>query len=271
MYNKKIKILLSVLLICVLLCGCDIRNYIYTEDSLKRVAAKSLKEKYGEEFTIHRAWDKCQTMFFADCSPKDNPEIVFTADIEKNGDGVVNDGYTQAAVAKKIDDTLKDDFKAIYGDCYTWSCISNYYNVPQYKEPMNVTVEEYFTDAELDNSLYIVYVDCSEISDESIDKECDFFEKRIPDMIKQKDIPDLCILVYFTTGELVNKCRECYATRSELDYDLDNEVENYKNIGLSYVDGKLDKVCLGSWFEENYGDYREFREGINTKTMREDD
>ncbi len=70
---------------------------------MKKVADKSLEEKYGEKFVIHGVWEGSQEMFFADCSPEDNPEIVFRADIRKNGDGVVADEYAQGVVAKEID------------------------------------------------------------------------------------------------------------------------------------------------------------------------
>ena len=136
------KMIACLLIMCVLLCGCDPRNYIYTKESLKRVAEKSLQEKYGEEFVIYRVWERSQEMFFADCSPKDNLEVMFTADINKNGDGVVADGYAQGVVAKAVDDVLRDDFKELFGDCYTRPYISNYYNVPEFLNAKEITIQD---------------------------------------------------------------------------------------------------------------------------------
>ena len=259
----RIKSIAYLFLICVLMCGCDYRNYFYTENSLKKVAEKSLEEKYGEEFVVHRVWNKSQTMFFADCSPEDNEEVIFTADIRKNGDGIVADGYAQGVVAKEVDDLLKDDFKKYFGDCYTLAFITNYYNVYKFSDAKNVSIDEYMKKVDLDDVGYFVYVDKSLILDETIDEECEFFEEVIPDMIEKKQIPDLCIKIYFTTGELKDKCKDYYSTHSDADFDLDNELDKYSNISLIYENGKLDKVYEGSWLNERYCEYKQFRENIN--------
>ena len=247
------------------LSRCDYRNYFYTEDSLKRVAEKSLEEKYGEEFVVHRAWDRSQTMFFADCSPKDNPEVIFTADIEKNGDGVVDDGYVQGLVAKQVDDILKPEFENFFGYYYTMPYNLSYYNEPTFKNIKDITVEEYIDKAKMTSMPYYIYVDMTKITGESIDEESELFEKDIPQMITNKEIPDMSIHIYFTTGELVDQCKEYFSEHVEIDYDLNKEIEKYNYINIKYEDGIVKEVYEGSFLDPKYGDYRELRENINNE------
>ncbi|MCM1102409.1 MAG: hypothetical protein NC079_08780 [Clostridium sp.] len=78
------------------------------------MAEKSLKKKYGEEFIIHNAWDRDQTRFYADCSPKDNRGVVFRACIYKNGKGVYGDEYPETVVALEVDEIFRDGFEEIF-------------------------------------------------------------------------------------------------------------------------------------------------------------
>ena len=167
----KRKFMAWLLLVCILLSGCgDWRNTFYTESSLKRVAAKSLKEKYGEEFVVHRVWNKSSSMFFTTWSPNDDPEVLFQADIRNNGDGVVADGYTQGVIAKELDEILKDDFQSLFSDCYTRARMPNYYNVPEFESPKDTTLQEYMSKVSFDlmGMGYDVFILLSEVTDESI-------------------------------------------------------------------------------------------------------
>jgi len=49
MKSVKFKMIAILLLCAVLLSGCDLRNYFYTEDGLKRVAEKSERQS-GRSF-----------------------------------------------------------------------------------------------------------------------------------------------------------------------------------------------------------------------------
>ena len=114
-------------------------------------------------------------MFFADCSPKDNPEVIFTADINKNGDGIVADGYAQGVIKKEVDNLLKDDFNELFGDCYTRPYISNYYNVPEFLNAKDITIQEYISEVDADVIClsYSVYVDASQLSNDTVEQERD--------------------------------------------------------------------------------------------------
>lgn len=270
----RIKSIAYLFLICVLMCGCDYRNYFYTEDSLKKVAEKSLEEKYGEEFVIHRVWERSQEMFFADCSPKDNPEVIFTADINKNGDGIVADGYAQGVIKKEVDNLLKDDFNELFGDCYTRPYISNYYNVPEFLNAKDITIQEYISevDADVICLYYSVYVDASQLSNDTVEQEREYLCNEIPKKIKNKIIPNLSIYIYFTTDELINRCKEYFSTHVDTDYDINRELDKYPCISLEYnKDGKLDELYKGSFLNPKYGEYQELRKDIDRDIPKEDE
>ena len=94
MSKIRIQLVSILVLLSLFLTGCNgWKNYIHTESSLKREAADVLEEKYDEEFVIHKVWIKNQTTFYATCSPKDDSEIVFEAQVYKDGSGIYKDVY----------------------------------------------------------------------------------------------------------------------------------------------------------------------------------
>ena len=253
------------------LYGCDYRNYIYTEDSLKRVAEKSLEKKYGEEFIVHRAWNRSQTMFFADCSPKDNPDVIFTADIRKNGDGIISDGYAQGVVAKEVDDVLKDDFKKLFGDCYTRPYISNYYNVPEFIDAKGITIQEYISKVNPDviGMSYGVYIDASQLSNDAIDRETEYLCNEIPKKIQNRNIPNLSIHIRFVTNELIEQCRTYFSDHVDIDSDLSEELRKHVKISLKYNQyGEIEEIYEGN-INRTYGEYRELRNNIDLLIPKE--
>ena len=252
------------------MCGCDPRNYFYTEDSLKKVAKKSLEEKYGEEFVIHRVWNKSQTMFFADCSPEDNEEVVFRADIRKNGDGIVSDGYAVGVVANEINDVLKDDFKRLFGDCCTNTYVHSYYKVPIFKNAKEATIDEYISLVDLDILSYYVYVDGLKLSNETIEIENEYLCKEIPRMIKNKIIPNLTIHIYFTTDELVKQYDDYLINHRNTEFEMNKNLDKYPNIHIDYRNGLVDSMYEGDIVNEKHAEYKEFRKDINNIILEED-
>ena len=249
--------MIALLLFCLTLYGCsrNLRNYFYTEESLKRVAAKALKEKYDEEFVIHDVWSKNQTTFFALCSPKYDNEVDFKADIYKDGSGVYADGYVQGIIAEQINENLQEDFQSLFKDCYTRAEMYNYYNLPIFENVKDITIEEYLSQVNVDFAGYDVFILSSEVSQETVDAEYEMFSKKIQDKVINGIIPDVVVDLYFVDEQMLKMSREYYATYEIHDSDFEKALDNYPNISFAYPDNKINKT---------YEEYKTLRMEIET-------
>ncbi|MCM1528271.1 MAG: hypothetical protein NC091_13640 [Bacteroides sp.] len=258
---RRLKFLLPVFLLlgCILLCGCDLRNYIYTEDSLKKVAEKSLKKKYGEEFVIHNVWDRDQTRFFADCSPKDNRDAVFLATIYKNGKGVFDDDYPEAVVELEVDELLRDGFDEVFENCYVKSYVIQFYTRPEFDSPRSLTLETYLEATNTRIGCY-VFVENSDISKEDIEREYQYLSETLPNDVKEGGITDgqfRDIRIYFVDKEVVEKCETYFLTHMDIRGEFDSETSKYIRFSDYYENGKL---------SQSYEEYWETRKQSKMKT-----
>ena len=90
-------------------------------------------------------------------------------------------------------------------------------------------------------------------------------------MIKNQKIPNLRIHIYFTTGDMIMKCRNYYRTHWDSDSDLNHELDKYSNISLVYEDGNIKEIYEGRAFNENYVEYEYFRKNIDKIEYKEED
>ena len=78
----------------------------------KERAAQLLEEKYSESFRIVRETKNSGTYFDVVASPKNNPEILFTASIDKNDDNF-SDDYVNRIVCWKINQMIIRNISSI--------------------------------------------------------------------------------------------------------------------------------------------------------------
>ncbi|MBR1703375.1 MAG: hypothetical protein IJ716_15725 [Lachnospiraceae bacterium] len=245
---KKHKFILPVVVILlgVWLCGCGSQNHVYTETGLKNVAEKSLHKKYNEEFVVHNVWSKNQDVFYADCSPKDNSEIVFRADVYKNGKGVEADNYKQTILAGEINRILKPYFEDVFGRCYTRCKLGRSYSVElriQEDQPIELQLKEYLHKYS-DFIVCSVFVEMHDASPNDIDEEYVFLTSTLLEKI-QSDIcpdvvPDLKVNLWFVDEETLKKSEVYFQTNTSIMGEFDSELMKYGNIIGIYKDGKID-------------------------------
>ena len=255
MKGHKIRLLAILLLFGILLCGCGLQNHVYTETGLKKVAEKSLKKKYNEEFVIHNVWSKNQDVFYADCSPKNNAEIVFRADVYKNGKGVSADGYVQGVVAEQINDILKSGFAEVFGECYTKGLVAFYHNEPNFKEINNITIQKYTEKSNLGFMVYYVFVDGRNLpAEDGIDREYIFLSETVKETINRnsaKDIiNDFTLVIWFLDEEMLKACKEYYSMNATSKGDFSMELEKNPKFICSYSNGTM---------QQTYDDYEAVR------------
>ena len=262
MKSGKLKMIAILLLCAVLLSGCDIRNYFYTEDGLKRVAEKSLKKKYGEDFVVYRAWDRSQELFFADCSPKDNPDVVFQADIYKNGSGIYADGYSQAVISKEVDDILGGSFREVFGNCYTVGEVLYYYKQPKFENPKEVTIEEYLEQSDIGFMIYYVFVEKTDVSEKDVEKEYQFLSEElvqnVSDNIRQEEVKNLIVVLYFVDEQMLKECQNFFSTNANVKGEFSPKLSEYwdNEVNCNYKSGNIDK---------SYEEYKKVRLQLETE------
>ena len=249
MGNRRVKIkLLSVLLLlCLLLTGCnEWKNYIYTDASLTRVAQKALKEKYDEKFIIYDVWDACQTTFYAVCSPENDEEVVFEAEIWKDGRGIYEDEYAQGIVSKQLQERLK---------CFPEKIANSYWIEPivfcrkpiQIDEVENLTVEKYIEIVEKieePNVYYLFFLNQDDLKGLTVEEEYSLFEK---DFAEEDIIVDTC-RIHFVNQETLQEVINYFKTHSDINGLFDSIVENSTKIGFGYEKKKI-KIGLEEYIE----------------------
>ncbi|MCM1102467.1 MAG: hypothetical protein NC398_13930 [Acetatifactor muris] len=207
------------------------------------MAEKSLKKKYGEEFIIHNVWERDQTRFFADCSPKDNPRAVFLASIYKNGGGVFDDEYAEAVVALEVDDILRDGFEEAFENCYVKSHVSKFYTRPEFESPKILTLEEYLEATDTRIMCY-VFADNSNGSEKVAEREYRYLSEILPQKVEEGGIGDNifdAMQVYFTDEEMVKESEEYFLLNTDIRGEFDSKTYKCNWFFCSYQDKKISK------------------------------
>ena len=249
-------LLLSVivlLLFCLLLSSCskNLKNYFYTEESLKRVAAKALKVKYDEEFEIYDAWVESPSTFHVICWPHYDVDIIFEAEVYKDGSGVYEDEYVKAIVSKQISELLQLKLQKVFEECYVKVSFSWYRPSIDYFK--GVTVEDYYREHE-DASFYLqIFVNEENlIYDE--DKVLEEFEC-LSSLLDDELMREAGCRCYFVDENTLNECKEYFQQDSKARGNFDYIIDDKAYFGFGFLEGKINKT-----FEE----YNEIRKEVKT-------
>ena len=253
-------LLLSVivlLLFCLQLSSCskNLKNYFYTEESLKRVAAKALKEKYDEEFEIYDAWVESSGMFKVTCSPKNDTNVVFEANVYKDGGGVYEDEYLKGIVDKQVEEKFQEDLQIFFGECLVNAYTFCYDSSSNLKDIGQVTLEDYMNQYEIDFCSVYVFVEPSQTSHDLIESEYGFFADVIQEDINQGRLPTILITMYFVDNEKLDWCKEYFAENSKCRAAFYDVMENDFTITVGFPENKINRT---------YEEYKTLRMEIAT-------
>ena len=251
MRKIRVRVVSVLLLISLLLTGCNgWKNYIHTESSLKREAADALEEKYNEEFTIHKVWIKNQTTFYATCSPEDEQDIVFEAQVYKDGSGVYSDQYIQGAVAKQLEERLQPRLETVFEDCFvkvTFPIVEkplDYYN--------GVTIEKYLELYDEEHLYIQVFVNMKEQNDDEQALVSQF--ECFSHLLDEEGIKEGGVTCYFAEENRIDACRDYFKVES-IERGGSEVFRDLKYFGFGYDEGIINKT-----FEQ----YEEVRREMDT-------
>lgn len=261
-------VLIDLLLFCLFLSGCNkkMKNYFYTESSLKRVAAKTLKKKYGEEFEIYYAWPRDQTIFYVTCSPKRDMDVVFEAQIYKDGSGIFDDEYLQGVVSKQLSERIQAKLQGVFGDdCYvkahfygdppTIDELMETYEgeAPSYDYFKKLTVEEYYQLVEDPYLAIWIFVNKEHLDDgeEQIREEFECLSQ----LFVNEPMKEAGASCYFVDENMLNECQEYLKKDSKARGDFKYMVEDVIEFGFGFDYGDI---------RESFEEYNEVRKEVKT-------
>lgn len=261
-------VLIDLLLFCLFLSGCNkkMKNYFYTESSLKRVAAKTLKKKYGEEFEIYYAWPRDRTIFYVICSPKRDKDVVFEAQIYKDGSGIFDDEYLQGVVSKQLSERIQAKLQGVFGnDCYvkahfygglpTIDELMETYEgeAPSYDYFKNLTVEEYY---QLDEDPYLgfkIIVNRENLNYSEEEAREEF--KCLSELFDNEPMKEAGFSGYFVDEATLNECKEYFQKNNKARGDFKDMIEDAVEFGFG-----ISNENINITFEE----YNEARKEVGT-------
>lgn len=237
---------------CLLLAGCATRE---------EVAKKILKERYGEEFVVHKTWSSGGS--YATCSPKNNRDVVFEVSFSKDDGKIRNDRYVNAVVSLRISKKLEEELQEYFPGCYVHSN-GNYGDRDRYlsfSDIQSVTPKMYTERYPEESFTVSVYVEKEKLRQDTIGEEYQYFSETLLEEMEEGLLPDITAHFYYVDAEQQSQIRQYFLT-----HDWENGNGEYNDIirgaydwGFAYSDygrpnGKINKT---------YEEYEELRRGGN--------
>ncbi|MCM1326209.1 MAG: hypothetical protein NC094_02730 [Bacteroidales bacterium] len=267
---------LAVAVLCMVCAtGCSGNSLRELDDAvMKEIAADALKEKYGEEFIIHKAVKEYNQTFFVTCSPKSQEEVVFEAWIDRrqNKDGeekgrVGRDNYDEGKVSVQISKELEEEMQEIFPDCYVHVVAFGFaiLNGDEIRElTLHKFMEEYVLDydGEYDPTdleagflqvLVQVHVKEENLQNADLEAEYQYFSEEILGSLDDGWFPEMNVWIYPVDSEEQEWCREYFKTNYQGWQDYYDKIESDK------------KLCLKCFFNREfawtYEEYAALRRG----------
>ena len=209
-----------------------------------KIAETLLQKKYNEEFVIYSMGKRYGTLtgntFTVMCSPKDNPNLKFNAEIDKDG-SFMQDEY----VSRKVSDLIEKDLTKTFSKNFKDFVIKvGAAGKTTDSNNSNMSIQEYF---KLKNdtwfAIYIV-IDKDNLKDVSDDT----IYNSISDTVGS--VPNLSggLKVYVVTKGVLQKAITYFKDYANLDSSFDELVSNPEDISSGFENGvlkmKLDEFKL---------------------------
>ncbi len=200
-----------------------------------KTAEKMLKEKYNEEFVTYSVGGRWGTLtnstFTVICSPKDDPDLKFKAEIDKDG-GYILDEYVSRKVSAKVEESFtkffKDHFKdfVIKVDAGTKTIDSNKSDMP---------IEEFLKINENAKFAIDIVINKDNLSGVSATDLYNAMNSML------KTIPELkgAIEIYLVTNDVLIKANNYVKEKASVDSEFDELLKGSNSIFSQFKDGSL--------------------------------
>ncbi|MDE7251318.1 MAG: hypothetical protein K2O32_00025 [Acetatifactor sp.] len=217
MFLGIVLIILTFILLPKLLGGSGRIQYMKEREI--KLAQKELQEKYGEEFIIRDVYSRSPATLCVHCSPASNEEIVFRAEIFRDGRGVEFDEYIEGIVARKIEKEIEDELKKYYNSVFVQVYLTSEM-VQHSGEPdrevdgiKDITPEEYVKRFDPLMCRVDIGIDAKE-GNEHLEEEYAFYESMREKISNQEMVP-LYVVYCHMDAELQEWCNNYFTQYSE--------------------------------------------------------
>ncbi|MBQ8247320.1 MAG: hypothetical protein IJZ42_09325 [Lachnospiraceae bacterium] len=240
--GKKKRNLLIVFILLLALCfvtGCGLLRS--DEDKLKDL----LEDKYGEEFGVESYYYAGD--MWAMCYPVSDPTLLFEVRTDGEVTKISHDYYLQNVVARQVEEEYGPLVEQVFPGSYLSVDISHTLSsIPEtFPKADTVTLDDiiqYYSENDISsNIVFNIFIDTSQISNESVETEYFFLKDEIGESIICNELPDTLIKLYFGDFNFVHECESILSETTWMESDIYEETEGCPQIWIGYYDnGEID-------------------------------
>ena len=233
--GKKKRNLLIVFILLLALCfvtGCGLLRS--DEDKLKDL----LEDKYGEEFGVkehHYEGD-----MWAMCYPINDPTLIFQVRTDGEVTHIVHDYYLQNVVARQVEEEYGPLVEQVFPGSYLSVDISHTLaSIPDtFPRADTITVDNiisYYKENDISSNVVLnIFVDTSQISEDSIEEEYAFIRDIIGSEIANDELPDTIVKLYWGNANFVKECEDIILMNTWMESDIYEKIEEYPIVWIGY-------------------------------------
>ena len=236
--KKKTKVKLIIvctLLLTLCLAGCG----LFKSDTQK--LTELLEDKYGEEFGVESYYYAGD--MWAMCYPVSDPTLLFEVRTDGEVTKISHDYYLQNVVARQVEEEYGPLVEQAFPGSYLSVDISHTLSSIPENFPMADTVTlddimKYYSENGISSDIVLnIFVDTSQMSEENIENEYKFLYEVIGSRVKNGELPDTVVDLYFGDAMFVQECKNAIAEETwRGNSEIYNKIEDCPKSWMGYGD-----------------------------------
>lgn len=258
----------------VMMNGCSFQKKPSRVDTAKA----ALADKYGEEFNV-RIDESYSSVFYATCSPVNNPEVVFEARFS-DSTGVTNinqDDYYERYTASLINEIFEKDLQKFFPGAYFRTEVTcARVQKEQFTDIRNRSLEEMLENKPegYDGSMILdIYVDASVGTNKQYEEEYIYFTKNVDKYVEEKKMLPIAVTITKVDATDMSYIKEYFkteATKGSDFFDTVNIGPDKPSLYSSEDTDPGDTPKMGACFDEKYVMVEDMEEYIRRREIWED-
>lgn len=200
-----------------------------------QLAEKMLKEKYNEEFVVYSIGGRWGTLtnstFAVVCSPADNPDLKFKAEVEKNG-AYMHDEYVSRRVSTLIEEALVKSLKDTVNK-FVLKVSAGSKSIDS--DNSSMSIEEFLKEKPNEKFVVDVIIDKNSldgVSGKTLYSSLNSMLDTVPKLSG-------AIEVYFVTDDILQSSKNYLKEHANTDSEFDDILKNSSSIYSQFGDGVL--------------------------------
>jgi len=242
--NKRNLLIVSVLLLALcFVTGCEL--FKSDTEQLKDL----LEDKYGEKFEIKSYYYDGD--MWAMCYPVNDPTLLFQVRTDEHAERIKHDYYLQNVVARQVEEEYGPLVEQAFPGSYLSVDISHTLSsIPEnFPKADTVTLDDimqYYSENDISSDIVLnIFVDTSQMSEENIENEYKFLYEMIGSQVKNGELPDTIVELYFGNQSFVNDCKAIIIKETwSGDSDIYNKIKEYPQLWIWYYESGVPELSM---------------------------